>query len=427
MKGYKKSRFVHAHSVPHDSGNLLALHHNLTGAFILAPADQWYELEYSTSEPPKALIRNGFFIPAHVDETVVFDIWRQQYVHDFSTLLTKMMITRRCNNRCTYCNIQTETGEMSRETAETADRFHARLIEEKQPRRVKDDYLGGEPLLNPEVMLQSVRRRHDFCRSRHIDYSFTFTTNGRLLVPELIEQLIPAGLSHIRVSLAGPEPFHDALRPSAQGGKTYRRIIHNLKAISHKAPLLIECQYDAAAQDYKTFCKWMDELKSYDLNIREIYFNPIMSARHQNLFDGGAGDPQIFLFLRKQAGLRGLSANDRMTSNDCMADLRSRMVIDVDGSIIACPALQSGEFVYGNVDDGIDFVLESHILTRRLPEKCRLECELLPLCLGGCRQQALTRQNDFFGIDCQYDVLRQVLENFMEEKACQAMNLQKGV
>ncbi|MBW2598457.1 MAG: SPASM domain-containing protein, partial [Deltaproteobacteria bacterium] len=109
-------------------------------------------------------------------------------------------------------------------------------------------------------------------------------------------------------------------------------------------------------------------------------------------------------------------------SNLCMADFRSIYVFDTDGSIIPCPSLQGGEMAYGNVLTGIDFVAESQLLNRKLPDQCLKQCELLPLCMGGCRLQALTRQNDFNGIDCHYDIYRSLLEDYIRAQVFAALS-----
>jgi radical SAM protein with 4Fe4S-binding SPASM domain len=92
-------------------------------------------------------------------------------------------------------------------------------------------------------------------------------------------------------------------------------------------------------------------------------------------------------------------------------------VFDTDGSIIPCPGLQNGEMAYGHVEQGVNFIAESQLLKRRLPSTCLEKCPLLPLCMGGCRLQALTIDNDFAGVDCQYEALVVFLEDYVRHMA----------
>ena len=76
---------------------------------------------------------------------------------------------------------------------------------------------------------------------------------------------------------------------------------------------------------------------------------------------------------------------------------------------------------YGHVSQGVDFVSEAQLLKRRLDDRCLNECELLPICMGGCRLQALVNHKDFAGIDCHYDTYRVFLEDYIREKALAAV------
>jgi sulfatase maturation enzyme AslB (radical SAM superfamily) len=79
---------------------------------------------------------------------------------------------------------------------------------------------------------------------------------------------------------------------------------------------------------------------------------------------------------------------------------------------------------YGHVNTGIDFVLESQVLQRELPDQCLNKCELLPVCMGGCRLQALIKNGDFGGIDCHYDVYSIFLKDFILHKAQETLSRQ---
>lgn len=75
------------------------------------------------------------------------------------------------------------------------------------------------------------------------------------------------------------------------------------------------------------------------------------------------------------------------------------------------------EHIKNMLRKGINFADESQLLMRRLPDKCLMECDLLPVCMGGCRQQALSARGDFDGINCLYDSLHMFIESYIREKA----------
>ncbi|MEW6077660.1 MAG: radical SAM protein [Thermodesulfobacteriota bacterium] len=431
MPTYKPSRFIV--EVPINDGSpgkpsLVALYQTITQSFILMDKEEWAAIVQSPGSEPDpetiAMLRDeGLLVDTGVDEAAVFGCWQQQQVHDFSNMTSKIIVTRKCNNRCVYCIIDPEAKEMSHKTAWMMDEYYIRTMRERRPLRVRDDYLGGEPLLRPEIIHASAARRHHFCRQHDIDYGFTVTTNGTMLTPAIISRLLDTGLNNIRVSLAGPARVHDRLRPSKTGRGTYEAIITNLRTVSGLVPITIECQYDSGCRDYETFPEMLDDFARYHLEIENVYFTPIIKKRGKSEYSCGMGDPRIALELRNTAEEYGYASERQAPSSLCRADFRAMFVFDTDGSIIPCPGLQNGEMAYGHVEHGVNFIAESQLLKRCLPSTCLEKCPLLPLCMGGCRLQALTIDNDFAGVDCQYEALAVFLEDYvrhMAEKANEA-------
>lgn len=426
MEGLKKSKFTVSVPLVDARDGLAAVHSTFSRGLIITSEEDLMHIINGNPQPNDAALiellgEHGLVVPITTDEDATFEIWRQQHVHDSSVMRSKVVVTRRCNNRCRYCIVDREAKDMSHETARAMDRYYFERIDEAGAQRVADEYTGGEPLLNPGVILESAGRRFFYCLGRGIDYSCTFITNGTILSPELIHPMSEIGLRGIRVSLAGPAEVHDRLRPSEGGGKTYNRIAENLLKVSGLTPITIECQYDAGADDYRRIPDMLDDLKERGILIENVCFTPILPRRNGTNYCTGTGDPEILLFLMREADARGYPQLEEPPMNCCSADFLSRMTFDTDGSLIPCPVLQSGEIVYGSIFTGIDFIAHAQILQRRLPEKCLNDCELLPLCLGGCRLQALVRGETFNGANCQYDSLKLILEEFIRAKATQAL------
>jgi uncharacterized protein len=426
MSGYRPSRFALDLPIEGREDAFTAVYNILTEALVLMPEAQWANiLDVDPAADPETieqLIQHGILVRKGVDETVVFKEWRQRHVHDFSTMKSKILVTRKCNNQCTYCILDPEAKDMSAAIARKMDDFYLEQIKSNHPQQVQDDYLGGEPLMNLDVIIESASRRFYFCKGKGIDYAFTMTTNGTLITPTVIAKLKAVGLTAVRVSVAGPAEVHDRLRPSMGGGKTYETIMKNLEKISGSISMHIECQYDAGARDFKRIPEMLDDMNRRNIRVEDIAFTPILEKRGQSGFCAGMGEVENFLFLKKEAERRGFPVNGSAPSNVCMADFRSIYVFDTDGSIIPCPSLQGGEMAYGNVSTGMDFVAESQLLNRKLPDQCLNRCELLPICMGGCRLQALTRHNDFNGIDCHYKIYRLLLEDYIRNKASAALS-----
>ncbi len=427
MKTFKRSRFTVDLPIefgPIESGTdkQTALYQTMTGAFALIPEEEWGRILSTTMtsvnpETVEQLYEQGFLIKDGVDESALFEYWKQQQVHDYTTISSKVLVTRKCNNSCRYCIIDYEATDMTPANGKAMDNFYIETIKDRRPLRVQDDYLGGEPLLNPGIIQESAARRFKYCRGNNIEYGFGITTNGTLLYPSLITHMKKVGLEKIRVSMAGPASVHDLLRPSKNNGGTYDVIMKNLQSVSGMIPITIECQYDSGTDDFKKISEMLDDFTNKNIDIQNVFFTPILKKRGKSSFHAGIGDPEIAISLMQMARKKGCLQKYEAPSSRCRADFLSMFVFDTDGSIIPCPSLQQGEMAYGHVSKGVDFVEESQLITRKLPDKCINDCYLLPICMGGCRQQGLVHENDFNAIDCQYDAHRLYLEHYIRETA----------
>lgn len=410
---------------------LSAIYNTLSGASLLCSREDWTSILQSggVGGDPAAvdhLREQGILIASGTDEIQVYENWKLQHVYSPSTIKSKIIVTRRCNMGCKYCFIDKEARDMSTETAREMDNFYFRVIREARPLAISDEAGGAETMLNAGVLIESATRRFYFCEGLGIPYSLSMVTNGSLLNRRTIERLAAVGLKTIRVSIAGPARTHDFLRPFKEGGGSYSTIMRNLAEVSGLVHIMIECQYDSASPDHEAIPEMFDDFSRYGVEIDKVRFCPILPTRRDIPFQSGTGDPEIYLRLTAEARKRGYSQFDVPPSNRCAADFRYHYVFDTDGEIIPCPALQGGELAYGDVRKGVNFIAESRVLMRKLPDKCLHECELLPVCMGGCRQQAFATGGDFNGIDCRYDSLRIFLESYIREKAHEVLAAREG-
>ncbi len=113
----------------------------------------------------------------------------------FAPFLSQIVVTRRCNIDCGYCNEYDKTSPPVA-TAELK-RYVDRLAE---LRCLCVEYTGGETLLHPDIV-ELVRHA-----SSHGFFERWIITNGYLLSAELIERLADAGLTNLQISVDGVTP-----------------------------------------------------------------------------------------------------------------------------------------------------------------------------------------------------------------------------
>ena len=136
-----------------------------------------------------------------------------------------------CNFRCRYCfadegAYHSKRESMSFETAKKAVDF---LIENSGKRKVLEmDFFGGEPLMNLDVLKQTVYYAKEAGAKAGKKFLFTTTTNALLLNDETIE-FFNAEMENIVLSLDGRKEVHDAIRKSINGKGTFDLIIDKIK------------------------------------------------------------------------------------------------------------------------------------------------------------------------------------------------------
>jgi MoaA/NifB/PqqE/SkfB family radical SAM enzyme len=110
----------------------------------------------------------------------------------FGPFLAQLVVTRRCNLSCGYCN---EYDDHSPPVPYAA--LDQRLLKLRELRTWVVCLTGGEPTLHPELVRIVARMRELGFRRRQL------ITNGYLLTSKLIEALNDAGLTDLQISVDG--------------------------------------------------------------------------------------------------------------------------------------------------------------------------------------------------------------------------------
>lgn len=152
---------------------------------------------------------------------------RKRFISDF-TSLHMMVITLKCTNKCTYCQVSAEGDDaegfdMSPEVARRVVDY----IFKSPSTSIKIEFQGGEPTLNWETLIETVlyAKKVNQKYKKHLD--FVVCTN---LVKVDTQQLMffkEHGI-HISTSLDGSRDLHDKNRILRSGSGTYDAVIKNI-------------------------------------------------------------------------------------------------------------------------------------------------------------------------------------------------------
>lgn len=169
-------------------------------------------------------------------------------------------VSNDCNLRCKYCyagggNYSQPRGLMTKQTAKTFVDFCIENFENIN----QIAFFGGEPLFNIEIMEYVCNQFKVYYTEGKSSFlpQFGLITNGTILTGQSIE-FIKHNISHITVSIDGPQKANDANRIYKNGRGSYediRRFIHKI----HKETN-IPIRYEATFTQYhiNTQCQYND-------------------------------------------------------------------------------------------------------------------------------------------------------------------------
>jgi uncharacterized protein len=144
-----------------------------------------------------------------------------------------LAITGRCNLACGYCyadggSFGGAAQEMPWPVAQAAiDQLLARVPEGGTASLA---FLGGEPLLNRELLMRATRHATLRAGERRARLRLSLTTNATVLDTRDVGFLAEHGFA-VTVSIDGEQELHDALRPTRGGTGSYARIVARLQPL----------------------------------------------------------------------------------------------------------------------------------------------------------------------------------------------------
>ena len=141
-----------------------------------------------------------------------------------------------CNLKCKYCfagegEYHGHRSLMSIEVGKKAVDF---IIENSKHRKnIEIDFFGGEPLMNWEMVKETVAYAREREKETGKNFRFTMTTNGVLLNDEIIDYL-NENMHNVVLSLDGRPEVNDHMRPTANGKGSYDVILPKFKKLVEK-------------------------------------------------------------------------------------------------------------------------------------------------------------------------------------------------
>lgn len=341
----------------------------------------------------RLLAKNGFLVPRLCDEVAhlerTFRTCRSQEAHLGLTLLP----TLDCNFKCRYCYERSENrSRMSRDVEDALIAFVGGKL--ASGGRLSVTWFGGEPLLCMDTVERLSRAFFELCASRRTGYDSHIVTNGYLLDGKTASRLKDLKVTRAQVTLDGPPEIHDRRKPLAGGGKTFRRIVDNLKEAVGFMEITIRMNVDA--ENSSDLGRLLDILVEEGL-ADKVGFYPGQTAPYTLACADIAGQclgGEEFSLAVLDASLeltrRGLldASGPAARSSPCGATQRSSYTVTPVGGIVSCwnDVAEPREYV-GHLLTPPDSVMEDNkkkwLAFNPFSLACR-ECLILPICMGAC-------------------------------------------
>jgi uncharacterized protein len=323
-----------------------------------------------------------------------------------------LAIAQKCNLGCTYCYAQQGEfgGAAKNMPLGEALRAVELLTENAEPgAKLNLAFLGGEPLVNREVLRAATRRALELAQARGATINFSITTNGTLLTEDDASFFEDHGFA-VSISIDGPRQVHDALRPFKDGRGSYDRVMQRV------APLLkLQRRMQVSARVTATprnlaLRETLDSLIA--AGFHSVGFSPMLSAPSGN-GEMQADDLEVMLGEMIACGRefeRRLRLRQRYPFANMVNAMREihrgthrpypcgagagYLGVSAEGELAACHRfVGDDEGAMGSLASGVDRSRQAEWLAARhvhRQEPCR-SCWARYLCGGGCHHETIRR------------------------------------
>jgi uncharacterized protein len=349
-------------------------------------------------------LKNGMYIVRHDLDEVEFLKARYNAARFNDNPHITFLPTLNCNMRCSYCYESKSTVAMDKSVIDRTKLFLLEWLNRHHQKKLQVDWYGGEPLLEICTILDISDRIIEIAQKNELNYTGKLITNGVLLTPHNVDELIKRGITRCQVTIDGTEKVHDHRRKLKNGESSYKTILNNLCYAAQYIQVSIRINIDKS--NSSAIIQTLDDFNNYKLfsakkpvvpyiaptapysencsHINDVWFSP------NEFFDVSVEFlHSLDKFMSYKGNSRYLYPGNR---NYCCGGVSiNSIIINPEGKLFKCAIdVSNGSESVGSIFDS------NHIFERLTPkmiswlnydpfeiDECR-QCNYLPLCLGGC-------------------------------------------
>lgn len=367
------------------------------------------------------LIEKGFLIEDDVNEIEQVKAIVDQIDNDDSVFRLHINPTMNCNFKCWYCyETHIRDSKMDEKTRLTTVLFIKSLFDQKPSiKKFSLSWFGGEPLLYFKKVIHPILEDVSaICTDRNINFKSSMTTNGLLINQDVIDCAKKYNLNFFQITLDGDRNRHNKVRFISEGKGSYDAIVSNIKELA-KNRIEVNIRINVSLETLPG----MNNIIQDFLDMNEVDRSFVIFDLHKvwqeynNVSDAALNDARWYY---REQGFKVASGSFDTVLESCYADHRNHATINYNGEVFKCTAR---DFTTANSEGVLSDegkILWNYKFEKRLNSKFKnkpcLECKIMPLCNGGCSQQAIENEGvDYCVYDFDEDKKKQmVIQKFLE-------------
>ena len=341
------------------------------------------------------LCNAGFLVDPSLDE--VEQVIRFSREKDMDPGDTQFQLhinpTMNCNFKCWYCyETHIKDSKMDEKTIGATKALIRRILDDRPAlQSFHLGWFGGEPLLYfKKVMLPILEYAYTEMNSRNVEFTSGMTSNGLLLNPEVIADCKRFNLNFFQITLDGNRERHDKVRFISEGRGSYDAIVANIVEVARNG-LTANIRLNISPDTLVGLKDIADDFSHLTPEERRF----VRFSMHKVWQETEDISEEIFdarVYFREK-GFTVASGTMNSVVNSCYGDHRNHAVVNYNGELFKCTArnfthenseglLLEGGSVQWN--EKYEFRMNA-----KFKNKPCLECPILPMCGGGCSQQAV--------------------------------------
>lgn len=342
---------------------------------------------------------DNFLVDDSLDESQMFKLLQEKEKGNINVGNVYFIPSFDCDFRCSYCILgkNVDTSSFDRMTKTNVIKTAEWLYDCANNLNIKTLQIllfGGEPMLSHKENLLLMDELNG--RNNSIQIKYSLITNGYLLSPELLEDLISRNLSSVQITLDGPEKIHDSRRRYIDGSGTFKKIINNLmKIIQYDIQIIIRINVDEENSTY--IIELIEYLYTLNLNKRVLlHIVPVDPSSYSSISGYTLNALKAYDSIYQVAFEKNF--NVQKWKRFCSISSKMNFSINSSGDVYPCPNyVGNKDYKIADINNGFtdnyyDF------FQKKLDDSC-VKCKYVGICNGGClnmKQLANTNKCIFF-------------------------------